>query len=99
MNSSNLNNLIFEHMLLIKLKNTSWVIARKWMPQNTCGDKFRKWLGIVTKPAITWADIHPDRCRHTASLSRNELKPSGGIYLVSTANVRASYDLNWQLMP
>ena len=34
---------------------------------------FRKWLGAVRQQAITWANVDPDLCRHTASPGHNEL--------------------------
>ena len=41
------------------------VISQHW---------FRWWLGAVRQQTIAWTNVHPDLCRHMASIGRNHMK-------------------------
>ena len=63
--------LVSSHRLRImpwdECQGTSPMISQHW---------FRLWLGTVRQQAITWANVDPDLCRHTASLGHNVNYPS-----------------------
>ena len=64
---SNFQNLILEHMLVIKVVGVSCEVALRWMPQNTFNNR------STLVQVINWANFDSDLRRHIASLSHSEL--------------------------
>ena len=70
------NLAIFKLVSRIDTLHVSCVIVIKLMPKETslmvtqCW--FRKWLGAISRQAITWANVGPDPCHHIASLGHNK---------------------------
>ena len=71
----NLRWVIFKLSLVINGLAISGEIALKWMSQELTDDVWtlvQEWLGVVRQQAITWANVDPDLCHHTASPGHNE---------------------------
>ena len=72
-------------ILKVKVSNSfldllSWVILAKWLselyhriPAMISQQWLRSWFGAVRPQAVTWTNVDPDLCRHTASLGHTDL--------------------------
>ena len=75
----------FNHVLMIGILRPSCDNTLRWMPQDLTDDKSTLVLVMtnispIRQWAITWANVDPDLCCHTASQGHNELKGNSSFH-------------------